>query len=234
MRGRVWLWAAGAIGATGLLVYFLADSFPSPRSDDSMRLVYYGLWGALLLGAVIMHFRRAPIAALRSIAIWAGLMFVLVAGYSYRFELEGAWLDVRARVTGELVPGRGTEIGVDGIRFSAGRDGHFRVEAEVDGQAIDFVVDTGASDIVLAPQDARRLGFDIDRLDYSRPYETANGIVYAAPVRLDEIVIGPIRMENIGASVNEAPLSSSLLGMSFLKRLGGGYEVRNDTLTLWR
>ena len=34
--------------------------------------------------------------------------------------------------------------------------------------------------------------------------------------------------------VNEAPLSTSLLGMSFLKRLGGGYEVRNDTLTLWR
>lgn len=235
MRGREWLWVAGAIGATGLLVWLLADSFPGALDENgSMRLVYGLGCLALMGGAVIMHVRRKPIAALRNIAIWAAIMFVLVAGYSYRHELKGAWLEVSARVTGELVPGRGTEIGVDGIRFSAGRDGHFHVEAEVDGQPVSFIVDTGASDIVLTQEDARRLGFDPEQLDYSRVYETANGLVRAAPVRLEEVVIGPIRVERIGASVNEAPLFSSLLGMSFLKRLEGGYEVRNDTLTLWR
>lgn len=234
-RGREWLWAVAAIGATGLLVFFLADHFTTALDgDDTIRFAAYALWLVLIGSALVMHIGRRPIAALRNIAIWAMIGFVLVAGYSYRHELNSAWLDVRARVTGELVPGRGTEIGVDGIRFNAGRDGHFHVEAEVDGEVVSFVVDTGASDIVLAPQDARRLGFDVERLDYSRIYETANGIVRAAPVQLDEVVIGPIRLENLRASVNEAPLSTSLLGMSFLKRLSGGYEVRNDTLTLWR
>ncbi len=52
-----------------------------------------------------------------------------------------------------------------------------------------------------------------------------------APVRLGEIVLGPIRLTDVVASVNEAPMGSSLLGMTFLGRLGG-YEVRDDTLTL--
>jgi aspartyl protease family protein len=235
MRGRVWLWVAAAIGVTGLLVYFLADRFPDALDEDGTpRLIYYLLWLALMVGALVMHIRHRPVAALRNVAIWAAILFVLVAGYSYRMELEGAWLDVRARVAGELVPGRGTEIGVDGIRFTAGRDGHFHVEAEVDGELISFLVDTGASDVALTPEDARRLGFDLEQLDFSAHVETANGVVRAAPVRLDEIVIGPIRIENVRASINEVPMTSSLLGMSFLKRLEGGYEVRNDTLTLWR
>jgi aspartyl protease family protein len=235
MRRNAWLWVAGAIGATGLLIYFLADSFPNALGErDQISLVAYLGWLVLLLGSLIMHVRHRPIAALRNIAIWAAVFIVLVGGYSYRQELEGAWMDVRARITGELVPERGTEIGVDGIRFNAGRDGHFHVEAQVDGAPVSFVVDTGASDIVLTPDDARRLGFDPAQLNYSRAYETANGIVYAAPVRLNEVVVGPIRLENVIASVNQAPLSTSLLGMSFLKRLEGGYEVRNDTLTLWR
>jgi aspartyl protease family protein len=235
MRGGVWLWVAAAIGATGLLVWFLSERYPGALGETGqITLVHHLGWLALLLGAVVMHVRRRPIAALRNIAIWAMLFLVVVGGYSYRHELEGAWLDVRARITGELVPERGTEIGVDGMRFTAGRDGHFHVEAQVDGEPVSFVIDTGATDVVLTPADARRLGYDPAMLNYSRIYETANGIVRAAPVRLDEIVIGPIRIEDVGAAVNEAPLSTSLLGMSFLKRLGGGYEVRNDTLTLWR
>lgn len=235
MRRNVWLWVAAAIGATGLLVWYLSERYPGALGEyGQITLVHHLAWLALLLGAFVMHIRHRPLAALRDVAIWAVIFLVVVTGYSYRQELEGAWLDVRARVTGELVPSRGTKIGVDGVRFTAGRDGHFHVEAEVDGEIVSFVVDTGASDVVLTPADARRLGFDPAQLDYSRRYETANGIVRAAPVRLNEVVVGPIRLENVSASVNEAPLSTSLLGMSFLKRLSGGYEVRNDTLTLWR
>ncbi len=86
---------------------------------------------------------------------------------------------------------------------------------------------------MLSPADARRLGFDLGRLAFTEYYATANGTVRGAPIRLDEIVVGPIRLTNLRASVNEAAMDTSLLGMSFLNRLDS-YEVRGDTLTLRR
>ena len=97
--------------------------------------------------------------------------------------------------------------------------------------AIRFLVDTGASEVVLSPRDAERLGFDLKSLNFNRIYQTANGTVTGAPVRLEEIRIGPIVVSDVRASVNGAEMKRSLLGMSFLGRLGG-YRVNGDVLTL--
>jgi aspartyl protease family protein len=94
-----------------------------------------------------------------------------------------------------------------------------------------FLVDTGASEVMLSPADARRLGYEPAALAYTRLYQTANGTVRGAPVTIPEIVIGPIRLTNVEASVNEHETEGSLLGMSFLGRLSG-YQVNGNTLTL--
>jgi aspartyl protease family protein len=235
MRGRVWLWVAAAIGGTGLLVYLLSERFPGalqgPQAQGS--LIYYLLWLGLLGGALVMHVRHRPLTALKHIAVWAVIMFALIAGYSYRDVLTAAYIDALSRITGELLPQHGIAVGADGVRFRAARDGHFHVEAEIDQVRLSLVVDTGASEIVLTPGDARRLGYDPEALDYTRVYETANGTVRGAPIRLDEVRVGAITLTDVPASVNEVSMGSSLLGMSFLRRLSG-YEVRGDTLTLWR
>jgi aspartyl protease family protein len=113
----------------------------------------------------------------------------------------------------------------------AGPHGHFMVDAEVDGTPLTFLIDTGASDIVLSQADARRLGLEPRTLDYSRSYQTANGVVRAAPVELRELRLGQLRLYELDASVNERPLPVSLLGMSFLGRLQG-YEVTDGRLIL--
>ena len=64
-------------------------------------------------------------------------------------------------------------------------------------------------------------------------YHTANGMVHAASVRLKMVKIGPIEISNVRASVNSVSMSSSLLGISFLSRIGG-YEVLGNKLTLKR
>ncbi|MBD3666351.1 MAG: TIGR02281 family clan AA aspartic protease, partial [Kangiella sp.] len=89
----------------------------------------------------------------------------------------------------------------------------------------------GASHVALTPFDAQRLGFDINALDYRIPYQTANGIAYAAPVRLEEISIGSITVRDVRASVSKDGLSQSLLGMSFLGQLTG-VELSGDRLIL--
>jgi aspartyl protease family protein len=235
MRGREWLWVAGAIAATGLLLVLLIDRFPDAlESEDSTpSLVFYLAWLALLGGSLLMHIRHRPIAALKHVAIWAGLFLVLIGGYSYRDVLDAAYSDARARITGELMPTRGTVVGEDGVRFRAGRDGHFHIEADVDGVPITFILDTGASDVVLTLDDARSLGFDPALLNFTRLYQTANGTVRGASVHLNHVRVGPITLTDVDASVNEAPMNRSLLGMTFLKRLSG-YDVRGDQLTLWR
>ena len=154
---------------------------------------------------------------------------VLVVGYSFRHEFSG----VRDRVVGEILPHQGMEDASGAITFRRGRDRHFHVDAMVDGVKVRFLVDTGATSVVLTPDDARRLGFDPARLSFTRVYSTANGTVRGAPVRLGEIRVGSISVRNVGASVNGVDMNQSLLGMSFLDRLAG-YDVRRDTLTFRR
>ena len=113
----------------------------------------------------------------------------------------------------------------------AGPGGHYLIEAVVNGAPVDFLVDTGASDIVLTLEDAERLGLQPETLRFTQRFATANGEVRGAPVVLREIRIGQFSMFEVPASVNEAPLGVSLLGMSFLGQLNG-YQVEEGRLVL--
>ena len=226
-----WLWMLlGGLALAALIAYLVAR-FPDAISsrDDQTRLVYLVLLLVLVASAVVVRWRSRPKLAARQALVWIGIALVLFLGYSYRFELMG----VKDRVLGELMPHQGIETGTGTVSFRVASDGHFHIEATVDGTPVRFMVDTGASDVVLRPADARRLGFDLDRLAYTKLYHTANGTVRAAPVRLREIVIGPLVLRDVRASVTEAPMDTSLLGMSLLERLTG-FEIRDKTLTLTR
>lgn len=114
----------------------------------------------------------------------------------------------------------------------AGPHGHFLIEAVVNGEPVDFLIDTGASGVILDPDDAERLGFRRRALAFEQRYRTANGTVRAAPVNLRELRIGQHSLFDVDAAVNEAPIGISLLGMSFLKQFGG-YRVAGDRLYLY-
>ncbi len=217
--------------AVTALVAVLVGRFPDALSSerDWLRVSYLVALLALVASGILARRRVGLHRSIKHLLAWAAIGLVLIAGYGYRAEFAA----FGERLLGGLLPHRGTTLGDAAVSFRAGTDGHFRIEALVDGIALRFLVDTGASDVVLSRADARRLGFDPDALPYTRFYATANGVVRGAPVRLGEVVVGPIRLSNVSASVNEAPMASSLLGMSFLARLTG-YEVRGDTLTLRR
>ena len=100
------------------------------------------------------------------------------------------------------------------------RQGHFRVEASVDGRRLDFMVDTGASVIALTERDAGRLGIRPIRSEYTAVVKTANGSVKAAPVSLDSVEVDGIHVRDVRALVlPDDALSENLLGLSFLSRL---------------
>jgi clan AA aspartic protease (TIGR02281 family) len=115
--------------------------------------------------------------------------------------------------------------------IQAGAGGHFVVEAVVNGAPVTFLVDTGASSVVLTMEDAERVGFRPESLRFTERFASANGEVRAAPVVLRELRVGQFSVFDMPASVNEAPLRVSLLGMSFLRRLHG-YGVEDGRLIL--
>jgi len=89
---------------------------------------------------------------------------------------------------------------------------------DVNGTPVDFVVDTGASQVVLSQFDARRVGLDPTALNYLGIANTANGQVRTAAVTLDTVTLGGYRDEDVRAVVNGGEMNGSLLGMTYLSR----------------
>ena len=176
---------------------------------------------------------RGPQAA-RDLLTWAIVALMLVAGYSYREEI----LSFGHRVAGELLPRarrcaasrKSTANGP--CKSDAGRTATSLARTQVNGVSLTMLVDTGASTVVLKPADAQRLGIDVGQLKYSVPVQTANGTTYAAHVRLRNLTLGPISLQDVEALVAKpGSLKENLLGMSFLSRLRS-YEFTSDFLML--
>jgi aspartyl protease family protein len=98
-------------------------------------------------------------------------------------------------------------------------DGHFWAEAKVDGRAVRFLIDTGATAVALSQTDAKRLGIDTKTLDYSYRVMTASGETRAASVKLASISVAGAQVRDVEALVVEKGLETSLLGMTYLGRL---------------
>jgi aspartyl protease family protein len=238
---RAWVIAVILIVATAALVFLLNSAFPDALQNEDNRLQLFGAlgWLALLGSSLVLRLRSRPGSSLRALAAWVVVFLVLVWVYAYRAEA----LSIGQRLLAVLVPGRGYAVtensgsngsngsGSGEMRFAVNRDGHYQVNARVNGAYVTFLVDTGATDVVLTMLDAQRIGFDPAKLRFTQRAETANGMVRAAPVTLDEIALGSIVIDHMPASVNEAPMSQSLLGMRFLNQLRS-WRVEGQTLIL--
>ena len=110
--------------------------------------------------------------------------------------------------------------------------GHFQAEGRIDGQRIDFMVDTGASVIALNETSAARFGLRPSRGDYNATVTTANGTIKAARTRLAMVELGGLVVRDVDALVlPDEALSENLLGLSFLSRLKR-FEYANGQMVL--
>ena len=118
------------------------------------------------------------------------------------------------------------------IEIKAGRNGQFFTDAEVNGEQIYAIIDTGASLISLKWEDAEKTRVRPQYLNFDIPVSTANGTTYAAYAKLESVTIENITVYDVEALI--APKGAqdiSLLGMSFLQKLHG-FQVEGNTLTL--
>lgn len=190
--------------------------------NDQAVLTYLILLLIIVGGSMVISSRKQLNKTMQQLAIWALIFVGMIGAYSLKDQIEASVFPQRP-----MISEQGT------VRFNRARDGHFYAEVLVNGETIEFVVDTGATDIVLNEADAVRLGFNMSDLVYSGRASTANGVVPIARVRLETITLGRFTDRNIGASVNGAELEYSLLGMRYLGRFRK-IEIAGSTMTLTR
>jgi aspartyl protease family protein len=225
---RLLLWL-GLLAVGGFCIWQLSVLFPGALNSDldQARLIWLVALLVMISAGAVFAPRFKLRETVRNIAIWVAIAAVLVIAVSFRGEIESVALRVRS----ELIPGYALETGEHEIVLNESDGGNFYIIGEANGVRVRFLIDTGASDTVLSPSDAASLGIDVRSLDFSRVYSTANGLGRGAPYTLESLDVGPISISGMPVSVNEAEMSSSLLGMTFLRRLRS-FEIQGRRLIL--
>ena len=215
--------------ALAVLVFALARAFPEAvRTVDDWSSVAYAAGLAALLSAGLWRARGAGLARhLRHAAIWTAIAALLALAFAYRHELA----QVPRRLQMAARPGAPMLTAEHELTVPQDDLGGYVILGEVNGRPVRFLVDTGATDTVLSPDDAARLGLDPGALTYDQRAETANGPGYGAPYVAQTLQVGPIALTDFPMTINQTPMTTSLLGLSFLHRLDG-FEVRGRTLVM--
>ena len=176
-------------------------------ADQTASLIYFGLLAMVVGSYVVVASRRNIGRSIRHATLWVLIFFGAIIAY-------GLWEDIR----GTVVPRQAVFAEEGRIEIPLARDGHYHMTLGVNGTPVEFVVDTGASDIVLSREDAARSGISVDGLPFLGTANTANGTVRTARVRLSEVDLGGIVDRNVPALVNGGAMEGSLLGMAYLNR----------------
>jgi len=158
-----------------------------------------------------------------------GVKLLAVTGDSAKVDIDGKQLVLRmgagpVRLGSTAKDGTGTEV-----ILTAGTGGHFITGGSINGQAVQFLVDTGATSIAMSQTDADRIGVQYRNAQRGMA-ATANGPVPIHRVMLNSVRLGDVEVYNVEAVVMPAQMSHVLLGNSFLTRFQMKRE--NDRMTL--
>lgn len=188
-------------------------------TNTIMNLAYLVLLLVAVGGWAVVQGRKHWGKLAQQASVWVLIFVGALAGI-------GLWGDISQRVMPSQSVLQGGEISVP-----RSPDGHYYLTAEVNDTPLRFMVDTGASDIVLTQADAQRVGIDPAGLVYSGRAFSANGEVGIAPVVLDRVAIGPVASDNVRAMVNGGEMRLSLLGMRYLQQFSR-IEIGDGALIL--
>ena len=158
-----------------------------------------------------------------------GVKLVSVTGNDAVVEIKGKRVTVAMGGAQVNIGGQASAGGGSQIVLTAGSGGHFLTAGGINGKAVRFLVDTGATSVAMSVAEAEHLG--LDYRNGQRIYvSTANGNAPAYKVRLAEVRVGDVVVYDIEAMIVPAQMEFILLGNSFLTRFQMKRE--NETLTL--
>jgi aspartyl protease family protein len=197
------------------------------NSDETGNFIYLIILLAFIASGFLFKGKIEASKAAVHLFVWTIFILILVSLYSFRHD----FFNLKDRITSELFPARAMRIDRDKLSIQASKNGHYYINLNVNYKKVKFMIDTGASDIVLNQEDAKKANINMNDLSYTKIYQTANGKSMAASTIVDSIEISGVIFHNVRVSVNQSDMGTSLLGLSFLKKFKK-YEFYQDQLIL--
>ena len=190
-------------------------------NDEIPRAIYLLL--LIMLVASSLFARRLPIGQVAKMSLaWVAIFGAVFALVAFRHEFSALGQRLKSEATGAAI------VAGEEIRIPKSDDGHFWVEASVNGHKAPFLVDSGASFTTVSAETARAAGLRPDlRVDL---VETANGTVLMRKASADSVAVGSIERPGLSISINERD-DTNVLGMNFLSSLTS-WRVEGNTLVL--
>jgi aspartyl protease family protein len=192
--------------------------------DQAIYVLY--LLGAMVLVGSALAVRRIPLA--QGLKMFVGWVLIFGAAFIV-FTLKDEFMALGNRL---LMEARGgvEETRPGEIRIRQAPDGHFWVTAEVNGEPVRFLIDSGATTTSLSRETAQRAGV-ARRPGFQALVQTANGVVMVDRGRADTISIGPISRSDVAVHISDAFGDMNVIGMNYLSTLSA-WGVQGRSLVL--
>jgi aspartyl protease family protein len=183
--------------------------------DQAMNFIY--LLGVLVLVVSALLVRSVPIG--QGLKMFAGWVLIFLAAF-VAFTLKDDFIALGKRVMEES-RGEGRVVAVgETMRIKQSIDGHFWVNAKVNGESVRFLIDSGATTTSISTDTALRAGIE-PHAGLPAIVQTANGMVSVQRGRAERVVVGTIVREDLPVHISEAFGEMNVLGMNFLSSLSG-------------
>jgi aspartyl protease family protein len=195
------------------------------NGDQALNLIY--LLGCLVLVASGLMVRRLPLGqSLKMVLAW---LLIFAAAFLV-FTLRDDFAALGRRVMAELRGGNVVETAGGEIRIRRADDGHFWVDGEINGRAVRFLVDSGATVTTVTGDTAERVGLAPSG-GFGVMVATANGTTMVDRGRAERVRIGPIERGDLAVHISRGAGGVNVIGMNFLSTLSA-WGVEGSTLRL--
>jgi aspartyl protease family protein len=195
------------------------------EGDQAVHVIY--LFGVLVLVASSLLVRRIPIGqGLKMMAAWVLIFAAAFIVFTLKDDFRALW----DRVVLETRGGTVQEQAGEELRVRQASDGHFWVDAELNGERVRFLVDSGATTTSISRAVAERAGI-VPSSGFPAMVQTANGVVAVQRGRAGTLRVGTIERRDVGVHISEAFGEMNVIGMNFLSSLSS-WGVEGRTLVL--
>ena len=190
-------------------------------NDNGPYMVFY-IMAAVFVASSLFAMRMPLGKALKMALAWVAIFGVAFLLFAFRGEFSSIGQRIRAEATGSPI--------VDGetVRIPVAEDGHFYVDAKINGHDVRFMVDSGASTTTVSRSEANAAGMEIGTR--RAIVSTANGPTSVMQSSADRLQVGSIERTDFPVDVSEQE-GLNLLGMNFLRSLQG-WRVEGNYLVL--
>ena len=190
-------------------------------SDQTAEFIY--LIAILVFVASALVVRRIPIG--KGFRMFAGWVIIFLAAF-VAFALKDDIVGFANQVLDERrAESTGVQVGEE-LQVKQSLDGHFWVDAKLNGEEVRFLVDSGATTTSISGRTARRTGIE-PRGGIPAVVQTANGVVSVERGRAERLQVGHIVREDIAVHISDGFGETNVLGMNFLSSLSGWGVERN-------